>query len=86
MKRDPVNVPLPPNELKNAKKVKEDPKDVEMRAAENGIDEPEEPKKDADLLTLEGKLCRSLFIQQSISQLDGKKCKFLCVYNKYHAQ
>ena len=41
--------------LKNPKKMKEDPKDVEMKDEEKSDTTNEEPKKDADLLTLEGR-------------------------------
>ena len=43
------------SDLKTPKKLKKDPMDVEMKDAENASDDKEEPKKDADLLTLEGK-------------------------------
>jgi hypothetical protein len=44
-------------ELKNPKMMKEDPKDVEMKDADKKDESNEEPKKDADLLTLEGIYC-----------------------------
>ena len=44
-----------PSDLKKPKMVKKDPMDVEMKDAESPSEEKEEPKKDADLLTLEGK-------------------------------
>ena len=40
--------------FKNPKKMKEDPKDVEMKDEEKPDGNNEEPKKDADLLTVEG--------------------------------
>ena len=46
--------PLSPD-LRKTKMGKEEPADVEMKDAESPATNNEEPKKDADLLTLEGK-------------------------------
>ena len=62
MKKD-LELQKPENpKLKNPKMVKEDAKDVEMKDVEKKDEDNEEPKKDADLLTLEGKVI-SLLIQ-----------------------
>ena len=59
MKKE-LQIEKPKNvELKNPKLMKEDPKDVEMKDAEKKDESNEEPKKDVDLLTLEGIVYRS---------------------------
>ena len=55
MRGDKVVETSLPSDLKKPKMVKKDPMDVEMKDAESPSDEKEEPRKDADLLTLEGK-------------------------------
>ena len=66
MKKE-LEIEKPKNvELKNPKMMKEDPKDVEMKDAEKKDESSEEPKKDADLLTLEGK---SSVVQDIVSLL-----------------
>ena len=55
MRGDKVVETSLPSDLKKPKMVKKDPMDVEMKDAESASDEKEEPKKDADMLTLEGK-------------------------------
>ena len=55
MRGDKVVETSLPSDLKKPKMVKKDPMDVEMKDAESPSDDKEEPKKDADLLTLEGK-------------------------------
>ncbi len=61
MRGDKVVETSLPSDLKKPKMVKKDPMDVEMKDAESPPDEKEEPKKDADLLTLEGKAL-SIFV------------------------
>ncbi len=58
MRGDKVVETSLPSDLKKPKMVKKDPMEVEMKDAENRTDEKEEPKKDADLLTLEGKIAK----------------------------
>lgn len=59
MKRDTLNGTAAMKEAKKTKAVKKEPMDVEMKDAEKESTDAnsnnEEPKKDADLLTLEGK-------------------------------
>ena len=55
MRGDKVVETSLPSDLKKPKMVKKDPMDVEMKDAESPSDDKEEPRKDADMLTLEGK-------------------------------
>ncbi len=56
MKKETLSeIPLSPD-LNKTKMGKEEPADVEMKDAESPAADNEEPKKDADLLTLEGKI------------------------------
>ncbi len=55
MKKEGLEIQKPNvQHLKDPKKMKQDPQDVEMKDVEKKDDSPEENKKDADLLTLEG--------------------------------
>ena len=74
MKKETLSeIPLSPD-LRKTKMGKEEPADVEMKDAESPAAENEEPKKDADLLTLEGKNQINLNIYHTSLELSHGKC------------
>ena len=79
MRGDKVVETSLPSDLKKPKMVKKDPMDVEMKDAESPSDDKEEPKKDADLLTLEGKkFVLRHFIEQEGLYIDGEMSVMAC--------
>ena len=79
MRGDKVVETSLPSDLKKPKMVKKDPMDVEMKDAESPSDDKEEPKKDADLLTLEGKNSFKLIFMNKKVYVSMLKCQLWVV-------